>query len=488
MPAPNSQPDVRIGLDARTMFAPQPRGTGRNLADAYRLLPALRPEWEFVLYHQNPDASARAASAPPAAAVHEDPSGDGTQGAMPALQAGMRGVEGAPDASPPPDSNASLHGGTPPNVRPRYIDIPGDRFGCWLNLRLPWAAWRDGVDLLHLPANAAPLWSPVPYVATIHDLAPLRVPSEYTAAQARRFRGNVRRAARHAVHLIVPSAATRDELCDEFRVDPGRITVVPWAADETIAAAVRSPADRAAAISRVRSVHRLPQTWMLNFSGPSRRKNATGLISALAQLPGSVRSQTCVVLVGCEPSGFRAELLTLAHRLRVGAQVRLLGFVPHGDLPGLIAGARAVLLPSLCEGFGLPILDAFACGVPVLTSALSSMPEVAGAAAIYCDPRAPSSIADGLRSLLDDHVAARLSRAGTERVRRFTWLRTARLMAGVYARCLAGAAERGQRHSRWHSVWHSRPRLCVAAETGAGQPGPAGPHTRRSLTPLRAQT
>jgi glycosyltransferase involved in cell wall biosynthesis len=399
---PNAPAHLRIGLDARCIFAPQPRGTGRNLCDAYRLLPTLRPDWEFVLYHQNP----------------------------------------APRAD---DATAALT--APPNVRARCIDLPGDRFGWWLHARLPLAAWRDGVDLLHLPANAVPTWCPVPYVATIHDLAPLRVPGEYTPAQTRRFRQQVRRAARHAAHLIVPSAATRDELYEEFHVSPARVTVVPWAPDETSAASVRTPAAREAAIARVRSAYALPSTWMLNFSGPSRRKNAGGLIAALAQLPESVRSHVCVVLVGCEPAAFRAELLAQAERLHVAGQVRLLGFVPHVDLSGLIAGARAVLLPSLCEGFGLPILDAFACGVPVLTSALSSMPEVAGAAAVYCEPRSPSSIAEGLRALLDDEVAARLARAGSERVRRFTWLRTARLMCGVYARCLAGARERAARRA-----------------------------------------
>jgi glycosyltransferase involved in cell wall biosynthesis len=131
----------------------------------------------------------------------------------------------------------------------------------------------------------------------------------------------------------------------------------------------------------------------------------------------------------------------------VRSAVRVFGFVSHEDLPGLLGGACGLVMPSLCEGFGLPILDAFACRTPVLTSDLSSMPEVAGDAAAYCNPHSLTSIAEGIAQLLDRTSAERLRRAGAERLQSFSWERTARLMCGVYERCVSETMVRGEGRS-----------------------------------------
>lgn len=401
----NREPGVRIGLDARSIFMPRPRGTGRNLLDAYRLIPPTRPDWQFTLYHQR--------------------------------NAACEAVHGLP------------------NVRTRRIDIPGDRLDLWLQVRLPAAAWHDRIDLLHLPANAAPRCSPVPIVVTVHDLVPLTDAGGCDQAQRRRFRRGVQRAVRGATHIISPSIATRDELCATFAVEPERVTVIPWAPDRGITEAIGEIAgiqpprgelqDR---IERVRADYGLDGDWLLNFSGSSPRKNAHGLLDAYARVPPAVRRAVQLVLVGCEPASFRTELEERARRLEIRSRCRLLGFVPHEDLPGLLCAARGLLMPSLCEGFGLPILDAFACGTPVLTSNLSSMPEVAGDAAVYCDPRSPANIAEGIARLLDPAHAQRLRQAGRERLREFTWERTARLMCEVYEHCVTHAVHAGVRRRR----------------------------------------
>jgi alpha-1,3-rhamnosyl/mannosyltransferase len=390
---------VKIGLDARTMFMPRRRGTGRNLRDAFGVIPELRPEWDFVLYHQRADAAGAFADA-------------------------IR----------------------PANVTARRIDLPGDRLDAWLNLRLPWAARRDRVDLLHVPANAAPAYCPVPFVATIHDLIPLRVDGECSAAGRRRFERGVRRAVGGAAHIITPSATTRDDLIASFDVSGDRVSVIPWAADRDLVRAWRSRARTSAfpderlrhpAVVDTRARYGLARDYWIGFSGSSPRKNASGLIEALAEL---VRARpdvgTELVLTGCEPTAFRHGLAEQARRLGVESRCRLLGFVPHADLPGLLGGARGLVMPSLCEGFGLPILDAFAIGVPVLTSGIGSMAEVAGDAAHYCDPRDARSIARGMAALLDDHACERLAQRGAVREREFTWTRTASAMCEVYEMCL----------------------------------------------------
>ena len=391
---------MRIALDARTIFSPKPRGTGRNLADAYRLIPALRPDWEFILYHQR-DARHCPLLSPPSNALH--------------AQAGL-----------------CSH----PNVRTRRIDMPGDRLDLWFQLRLPLAASRDRVDLLHLPANAAPAWCPVPYVVTVHDLIPLRVAGQTTRWARQAFRRGLERALHGAAHVITPSNATRDELHEEFGLSHEHVTVIPWAPDQDVAARIGND-EMQAAIRRVRARYQLDKAWLLNFSGSSRRKNATGVVEAVARSAPKLRSGLLVVLVGCEPPTARAKLEALADRLGVRSCFRFQGFIPHEDLAALLSGARGLLMPSLAEGFGLPILDAFASGVPVLTSNLSSMPEVAGDAAVYCDPHDPGSIAAGIAQLLDRAVARRLVARGTARVHAFTWERTAAAMCAAYEHCRA---------------------------------------------------
>lgn len=388
-----------IGLDARTIFSPAPRGTGRNLFDAYQIIPRLRPDWRFILYHERP--------------AHGSPLAE--HGERNTVWAG--------------------------NLRTRRLRMPGARFDAWLQLRLPWAARCDGVDLLHVPANAAPIWCPVPFVATVHDLIPLRIRGEADAGASDQFRKQVARAVRGAAHLITPSRATRDELCAEFGFSADRVTVIPWAPDQRIRDAPDDPAGREA----LRARYQLTRPWLLNFSGNSRRKNAHGLLRALGRLPAEARRRYLTVIVGCNSREQRAELATLAEDLSVADDCRILGFVPHEDLPGLLRGARAVLMPSLCEGFGLPILDAFAAGVPVLTSRCSSMPEVAGDAAIYCDATLPGSIADGIFQILHDETAADLVRRGYERVREFTWERTAGAMCAVYERCVEAVSHPASR-------------------------------------------
>ncbi len=383
---------MRIGLDARSLSTARPRGTGRNLRDAYGLIPALRPHWQFILYHQRPFA--------------EDPCAAGEPGAH-------------------------------PNVRLRQIESPGDRFQTWFQLRLPAEAWRDGVDLMHFPANAAPRWCPVPFVVTIHDLIPLKLPGELSPCETRAFRRGVGRAVRGAAHLITVSEATRADLHAEFGVPLSRMTVIPWAPDRLITAAAQAPA-AAADVGRLRAQYGLAERWLLCFSGNSGRKNARGLLAGLAHVAPEVRRTVQVVLTGCEPASQRAQLELEAQRLGVAAHCRILGFVPHADLPGLLRGAGGLLMPSRYEGFGLPILDAFACGVPVLTSRVSSLPEVAGEAALYCDPDDPASIAGGITRLLDPAVAAQVVELGRQRVMQFSWQRTAEAMCTVYERCIAG--------------------------------------------------
>lgn len=384
---------MRIGLDARTMTMPRPRGTGRNLLDAFRIIPNLRPDWEFVLYHQRP----------------------------------------APREFDLPDPPWSYR-----NVHLRRIDMPGDRVDAWFQVRLPLAAREDRLDLLHCPANAAPRFHPVPLVTTIHDLAPLRVPGELSPAATSAFRRGIRRALRSAARIITPSDATRRDLCEEFALNGDDIAVIPWAPDRRVQAAAAAPFDETAR-ENVLAAYGLTRPFFVMFAGDVARKNAGGVVRALAAARDALAG-TVVVFVGCDAAETRAALFAEAHRLGVVDACRLQRFLPLGDLANLMRASRGVLIPSLCEGFGLPVLDAFALGVPVLASNSTSLPEVAGDAAVYCDPNDPASIARGMTALLDAHQAAELVRRGRERLEHFTWEHTAARMCDVYEQAAGRAA------------------------------------------------
>ena len=383
---------MNIGLDARSMVAPRPRGTGRNLRDAFRLIPDLCPEWRFLFYHQRP-------------------------------------LSGE-------DRTAADEPWQHPNVTLRRIDVPGDRFDAWFQLRLPFAARQDRVDLMHFPASAAPAWCPVPFVLTVHDLIPFKLPTELSPRRTQAFGRGLRRGLRRAQHIIVVSRATRDDLRRDFGVPLEKMTVIPWAPDSRVSARARHPED-GRHTRQVCDKYQLPERWLIAFSGSTPRKNARGVLDGFARVAPDIRRGVHVVLVGCEPEAYRARLATDADRLGISGQCHILGFAPHDDLPTLLGGASGLLMPSRYEGFGLPILDAFACGVPVLTSNVSSMPEVAGDAAVYCDPQDPGSIARGIEELLNPRKAAELVRRGHARLALFSWERTAEAMRGVYEHCLA---------------------------------------------------
>lgn len=384
---------LRVGVDARSMFARRPRGTGRNLRDVYRALTADRPAWQFEFFSNT----------------------------------------GGDDAWWSPRNNTRRHA----------FNTRGARWDLWLHAALPAHAWWNRVDLLHLPANHVPYYSPLPYVATIHDLIPLEVPGDRTITERRKFADNIRRAVRNATRIITPSDATRRALVHRFAADPARISVVPWAPDAFLLHALASgnltPQNVRATAAKCGVA--ADKRYVLNFSGAEPRKNALGLIRATAHLPSDILQNTQILIVGCEPAAFRTSLEVEAARYGLAEVIRVRGFLPHEHLPALLRGAAAVALPSFAEGFGLPILDAFAAGAPVITSAQSSMPEVAGDAAAYCNPADHQSIATALQRALDESEAASLRAAGFARVRGYNWSESARRLGDALAQAHADARD-----------------------------------------------
>ncbi len=293
---------------------------------------------------------------------------------------------------------------------------------------LPALAARAGVELVHSLASTAPLWGRFRRVVTVHDLIYARFPDAHAGLRDKGMRVLVPAAVRRSNRVMADSQSTRLDLIALLGVDPDRVDVVPLGLGT-----VRR--EEPMAEHQVRERFQLGErTAVLSLSAKRPHKNLLALIGALG---GLAREERPVLVLSGYPTTHEAELRDRVRTLGLDDDVRFPSWLSVEELEGLWAIARAFVFPSLYEGFGLPVLEAMARGVPVACSNASSLPEVAGDAALLFDPSDEAAIGAALGRLLSDQVLAQTLRArGLERVRRFTWERTARLTLESYARVL----------------------------------------------------
>jgi glycosyltransferase involved in cell wall biosynthesis len=310
----------------------------------------------------------------------------------------------------------------PVNARNRVQWVLGEQ------TLLPPLAMRAGVELVHSLASTAPLWGRFRRVVTVHDLIYARFPEAHAGIRDKGMRVLVPQAARRSHRVIADSLSTRDDLVEVLGVPAARIDVVPLGLGGVKRAEPLSERETRARFELE------DRRVVLSLSAKRPHKNLLALIGALGRIPAE--SRPLLVLPGY-PTWHEDELRTRADAGGVAGDVRFLGWLSGEELEGLWALAEAFVFPSLYEGFGLPVLEAMARGVPVACANASSLPEVAGDAALLFDPREELAIADALRRLLDDATLREQLRArGLARVGEFTWERTARLTLESYRRAL----------------------------------------------------
>jgi len=293
---------------------------------------------------------------------------------------------------------------------------------------LPRLAHRAGCDLVHSLGSTAPARGRFKRVTTIHDLNYRMVPDAHFGVRGLGMRVLVPLAARTAHRVVADSTSTRDDLVRELGVPAAKIDVVPLGLG-------RPPGDARTPEPELRARLDLgDRPVVLSLSAKRPHKNLRGLLDALARIPAERRP--ALVLPGYA-TPHEAELRAHAEALGVAADVRWLGWTSGPDVEGLLACCAAFAFPSFYEGFGLPVLEAMARGVPVACSDRASLPEVAGDAALLFDPDDPGAIAAALERILGDPVEAeRLRAAGRQRAARFTWARSAELTLASYERAL----------------------------------------------------
>lgn len=314
--------------------------------------------------------------------------------------------------------------GCAPNVE--MVAAPGGPLSLGQQWRLPKLARRLAVDLYHSPYYIYPYALPCPCLVTVHDLIPHLYPSALPSPRlASAYRALVRLGLNRARAVMVDATATRDDLITLLKVTRP-IHVVPLGVDAAFApsAPVADPAWLAElGIER-------PFALYVGINKP--HKNLARLVEAWALLPAAVRQDHQLVLAGWEDPRY-PEARQRATALGMGEQVRFIGSVPGPALPGLYRAATCFVFPSLYEGFGLPVLEALASGLPVACSATSSLPEVTGQAALLFDPTRPDAIARALERLLTEPtLRATLAAAGLAQASAYTWQRTAAETIAVY--------------------------------------------------------
>jgi glycosyltransferase involved in cell wall biosynthesis len=289
---------------------------------------------------------------------------------------------------------------------------------------LPMLAKRAGVDLVHSLLNTGPAWGPFRRVLTIHDLIYRIYPAEHGPLRTLAMRLLVPLAARTADRIIVPSDTTRKDLIRLLHIPNVKMDLVPEGAGTR-------PSERWSAADELRRRYDLrDRPFVLTLALKRPHKNLKRLLEGLALIP---RDRRPVLVLAGHATPYERDLRTHAARLGLDEDVRFVGWVPNEELEGLYRASTCFVFPSLYEGFGLPVLEAMARGVPVACSDRGALVEVAGQAAILFDPEQPQAIAAAIERLLGDPgERERLSRAGRANAARFSWAETARRTLRVY--------------------------------------------------------
>jgi len=292
----------------------------------------------------------------------------------------------------------------------------------WTHLRLSWELTRHRPDVFYVPSHVLPWLHPKRCVATVHDLGYIHYPQAHRRWDRWYLDWSTRFDARAAQRVVVDSEATAKDLTSHYGIDPGKIVVAYPAGSEGFA-----PVTDQRALEAVRRRYDTGSSYFLHVGTLHPRKNLPTLIHAFASLveSGDIGAEVKLVLAG-KPGWLCEAILELAKASPVRDRLVLTGYVPSEDLPALLSGALACVLPSWYEGFGLPILEAMACDTPVICSNVSSFPEVAGDAALLFNPNDERALGQAMARLYTEPTLRQeLAERGRRRVHAFSWRRCA---------------------------------------------------------------
>lgn len=298
------------------------------------------------------------------------------------------------------------------------------------HLLLPLEMKKTGADLFHYPSFNMPLVNPRPSVVTIHDLIYYLDPGACPGKMAHLYARLVfRKVAGSAKRILTVSEYTRKDIVEHLGVHPDKVVVTYPGVDEFY-----RPERDSASLERVRKRYSIDGDYILYVGNHGVNKNLHRLLKAFAVLKN--RKSAALILAGNKDPR-RQDLYNLPSVLGIEDKVRFIGKVPEEDLPALYTMAKVFVFPSLYEGFGLPPLEAMACGTPVVSSTATSLPEVVGDAGVQTDPYDPGAIAGALDKVLSSKaLQSELREKGFKRAAQFSWLECAKMTVQVYREAL----------------------------------------------------
>jgi glycosyltransferase involved in cell wall biosynthesis len=299
----------------------------------------------------------------------------------------------------------------------------------------PRACRRQGVELAHVPYFASPFFPTMPTVVTVHDLIPMILPAYRGSILVRLYTGLVAAAARKADMVLTDSEASKRDIVRLLGIPAERVRVIYLAVDD-----IYQPVLDERCLTLTRRNYGLTARYLLYLGGFDQRKNVPTLLKAFAQLAKDSslggRDSVLLVVAGRLPekgSDFFPDPRPIVQELGIGERVIFTGWVPEEDKPALYSGARALVFPSLYEGFGLPPLEALACGTPVIASNRGALPEIVGDGGLLLEPDDVERLAGAMENLLNnDTLWGDLREKGLAHAARFSWEKTARETLAVY--------------------------------------------------------
>lgn len=304
----------------------------------------------------------------------------------------------------------------------KIISINFGPYPLWEQIALPYIARKFNLDVLHCTSNTAPLIKCAKsLVVTLHDIiylekVNLSKGTMYQIIGNLYRRWNVPKMLEKANQIITVSDFEKDRINNHFNLKPGKVHTIYNSAGEHFKKSFSKDE-----ISNFRIKYNLPENYVLFLGNTDPKKNVIGVLSALAILFKENKIKNKLVMLDINRDYFH-KILTEVNCPELEKHITFSGYIPNAEMPALYAGANYFLYPSLRESFGIPILEAMSCGLPVITSETSSMPEVAANAALYCNPFVPETIADAMHKMNTDlTLHAILSQRSKERASEFSW-------------------------------------------------------------------
>ncbi len=300
---------------------------------------------------------------------------------------------------------------------------------------MPYTAWRQSSDILHVTYNAPP-FCPCATVVTVHDISFRLFPEWFSPRDRLILSTLVPLSIRHAARVLTVSEYSKRDLVREYRVPPQKVVVTPDAAAEHY-----RPLEDPVRLAAIRRQYGLADKFILAVGNLQPRKNLHRLLEAYKRLCACDDLPQLAIVGRSLWQG--SHIVKLVADYGLENRVVFTGYVPETDLPWLYNAALCLVFPSLYEGFGLPVLEAMACGTPVVATSASAVPEVAQDAALVFDPRSVDEIAQALHDMLSNEpLRQQLSRKGRERARLFSWERTARITQETYREILSDSEKK----------------------------------------------